>query len=179
MHQRTKQSKTRTIRLNKDNDDVIQSEADRNGMTVNALINRVLLQYVDTLRFYEYGNMISMSTDTFMTVLGTLPKEEIEDMAYGLGNQKLRESLLRRGLEINYENVIHYIRQLLGEYNGWFRCDYIPGNGSDSLHLRHPFDTKWSYFVANYISGILREVLGYKTNLVILENAVNFKIYTS
>jgi hypothetical protein len=178
MPQTSKQSKTRTIRLNKDNDDVIQSEADRYGMTVNALINRIILQYVETLRFYEYGNMISMSTDTFMTCFTALSKEEIEDIAYGLGNQKLRESLLRRGLEINYENVIHYIKQLLGEYNGWFRCDYVQDEGADSLHLRHPFDSKWSYFIANYVSGILREVLGLKINLVILEYAVNFKIYT-
>ena len=41
------------------------------------------------------------------------------------------------------------------------------------------YDKKWSYFVANYISGILRDVLGLKINLVIIENAVNFKVIHS
>ena len=172
----SKQSKTRTIRLNQDNDEVILREAERAGMTVNALINKILLQYVETLRFYEYGNMISMSTDTFMTFIDRMTIEEIEEMAYGLGNLKTQESLLRRGLDVNYENVLHYISRLLGEYNGWFRCDCIQDETTDSLHLSHPFDKKWSYFIANYISSILREILGLKISLVILENAVNFKV---
>lgn len=172
----SKASKTRTIRLNQDNDDVIQREAERAGMTTNALINKILLQYVETLRFYEYGKMISMSTETFMTFIERMSIEEIEEMAYGLGDLKAQESLLRRGLDVDYENMLHYISRLLGEYNGWFRCDCVQDKVSDSIHLSHPFDKKWSYFLANYMSSIFREVLGLKVNLVILEHAVNLKV---
>lgn len=177
MPSRSQQSKTRTIRMSEESDLVIQREAERAGMTVNALINKIILHYVETFRFYEYGKMISMSTDTFMVLIDQLSKEEIEELAYGLGNLKTKESLLRRGMDINYQNVIYYISRILGEYNGWFRCDCIADHSSDSVHLSHPYDQKWSYFIANYLSAIFRDVLGLKINLVMLENAVNFKIH--
>jgi len=155
---------------------IIQNEAERSGMTANALINKVLQKYVDTLRFYEYGNMISMSTDTFMVLLDQFSKEEIEELAYGLGNMKTKESLLRRGQEINYDNFVHYVSRILGEYNGWFRCDCVSDHDNINMHLSHPYNIKWSYFIANYVSSILRDILGLKCTLTILETAVNFKI---
>lgn len=169
-------STTRTLRLDKDYDELLQRESKRGGMSVNALINKLIQQYVDTLRYYEDGKMISMSTSTFMTVLDQLSQNEIEDLSYGLGTQKASESLMRRGLETNYTNIVWYISLILGEYNGWFRSDFIIGKDVDSLHLSHTHGKKWSYFIAQYVSSILREELGMQVNLVVLENAVNYKI---
>jgi hypothetical protein len=145
-------------------------------MSVNALINKLILHFIDTFRYYEDGKMISMSTSTFMTLLDQLAQNEIEDLAYGLGTQKANESLMRRGMEINYKNIVWYISLILGEYNGWFRSDFLIGKDVDSLHLSHTHGKKWSYFIAQYISSILREELGMQVNLVVLENAVNYKI---
>jgi hypothetical protein len=169
-------SKTRTIRLNQDSDSIIQNDAERLGMSANALINKIILHYVNTHRYYEAGNMISMSTNTFLTIFNQLSKHDVEDTAYSLGNQKLNESLMRRGLEVNYQNVIWYLTQILGEYNGWFRCDLFQGDRVDHLHLSHSFSRKWSDFLANYVSSIFREILGLEVKQVIMENAVNFEI---
>lgn len=145
-------------------------------MSVNALINKILIHYVNSHRYYESGNMISMSTNTFMTIFDQISKNDVEDTAYGLGNQKVNESLMRRGMEVNYNNVIWYISQILGEYNGWFRCDLLQEQKMDHLHLSHTFSRIWSDFLANYISSIFRDVLGLEIQPVILENAVNFEI---
>ena len=167
---------TRTLRLDKNHDELLQHESKRGGMSVNALINKLIQQYVDTLRYYEEGKMISMSTSTFKSVLDQLSQNEIENFAYGLGTQKANESLMRRGLETNYTNIVWYISLILGEYNGWFRSDFLIGKDVDSLHLSHSQGVKWSYFIAQYISSILREELGMQVNFMILENAVNYKI---
>ena len=169
-------SKTRTIRINQDCDYVIQSDAKRLGMSANALINKILLHYINSHRYYESGNMISMSSSTFMTIFNQLSKDEVEDTSYGLGNEKVNESLMRRGMEVNYSNVIWYISQILGEYNGWFRCDLLQESKVDHLHLSHSYSRKWSDFLANYISSIFREILGLEVQPIILENAVNFEI---
>ena len=79
-------------------------------------------------------------------------------------------------METNFKNVNWYITLILGQYNGWFRSDFLIGKDVNSLHLSHTLGKKWSYFIAHYISTILREELGLQVNLVVLENAVNFKI---
>jgi len=111
-----------------------------------------------------------------MTIFDQISKNDVEDTAYGLGNQKVNESLMRRGMEVNYNNVIWYISQILGEYNGWFRCDLLQEQKVDHLHLSHTLSRKWSDFLANYISSIFRDILGLEIQPVILENAVNFEI---
>jgi hypothetical protein len=169
-------SKTRTIRINQDSDYVIQRDAERLGMSANALINKILLHYINSHRYYESGNMISMSTNTFMTIFNQLSKNDVEDTAYGLGNQKVNESLMRRGMEVDYKNVIWYLSQILGEYNGWFRCDLLQESKVDHLHLSHTYTRKWSDFLANYVSSMFRDILGLEVQPTILENAVNFEI---
>lgn len=155
---------------------MLQQEAKRSGMSVNALINKLILHYIDTFRYYEDGKMISMSTSTFMTLLDQMSQTEIEDIAYGLGNQKVNESLMRRGKETNYNNILWYISQILGEYNGWFRSDFLIGKEVDSLHLSHSFGKKWSYFVSNYLSSMLRDELELTIISAVLDNAVNIRI---
>jgi len=169
-------SKTRTIRINEDVDSVIQSEAERLGMSPNALINRVLLYYKDALRFDEPGSRITITRDTFRAIIDNLSSEEIEDIANKYGSIKLREHLLRRGMEINYENTLWHIGQLLGEYSGWFRCQIFEKKNEDTMDLHHSFGRKWSHFLVNYISSIIHGELGLKVQSVVLENNVHLTI---
>ncbi len=62
-------SKTRTIRINEDLDSVIQSEAERLGMSPNALINKTLHRYKDVGRFNDQQYFLLMSLETFKTIL--------------------------------------------------------------------------------------------------------------
>ena len=79
-------------------------------------------------------------------------------------------------MKVNYDSVLWFISQILGQYNGWFRCDHNKDESRDFLHLSHSYGYKWSVFVMNYVNGILRSVLGAKTNTIISNNAVNIEI---
>ena len=169
---------TRTLRLDEDLDSVIQREAKRLGMSPNALINKILIQFKDVMRFNDPQYFLMISLETFGTILNHLSIEEIEDIAYEYGHGKLYENLLKRGLEINHENIRWYIKQELGEYSGWFRCEVYEKKDGESLHLIHNLGRKWSHFIANYVSSIIQGELGLKVQSVILENDVHLTITT-
>ena len=176
----SKQSKvisvTRTIRLSEEIDSVIQSDADRLGMSSNALITKILLYYKDAQRYDAAGSRVTITRDTFRAIIDTLSIEEIEDIAYEYGGKKLREHLMRRGMEINQENIFWHIAQLLGEYSGWFRCDIYENKDGITIHLNHSYGRNWSHFLVNYISSIIQDRLGYKVQSVVLENDVHLTI---
>jgi hypothetical protein len=176
----SKQSKTssvtRTIRLNEDVDQVLQKESERLGMSMNALINKILIQYKDTTRFHPEGTMITLSKDNFSSLINQLSIEEIEDIAYEKGNHKIKESLFRRGKAVNYTNILWHVSQNLGEYSGWLKCTIFPEKNTDRVHLSHPMGRKWSYFLANYISSVFQKELELKIQSVILENDVHLTI---
>jgi hypothetical protein len=83
---------------------------------------------------------------------------------------------MQRGMLVNYDSVLWYIQQILGGYNGWFRCDHIIEEKMERLHLSHNYGFKWSIFIMNYIASMLKEVIGLKINTVMLKNAVNIEI---
>ena len=170
------QSVTRTLRLDDDIDALIQSDAERLGMSPNALINKILLQYKDVMRFDDPKHWIMLSRETFGAIINQLSIEKIEDIAYEYGNRKLHENLLRRGMTINHENIRWYITQVCGEYSGWFRCDVYDEKDVETMHLNHNFGRKWSHFIANYVSSIIQGELGLKVQSVILENDVHLTI---
>ncbi len=176
----SKQSKvisvTRTIRLSEEIDSVIQSDADRLGMSSNALITKILLYYKDAQRYDAAGSRVTITRDTFRAIIDTLSIEEIEDIAYEYGGKKLREHLLRRGMEINQENIFWHIAQLLGEYSGWFRCEIYEKKDVDIFHLSHNMGRKWSHFLGNYITSILQGELKFKVQSIILENNVHLTV---
>jgi hypothetical protein len=169
-------SSTRTIRIKKESDLVLEREAQRHGVSVNALVSNLIDHYVYSLRFFTSGGMLSMNNETLMALMENLSDEEIADTAYARGSQKVRESLMQRGMLVNYDSVIWYVSQILGEYNGWFRCDHIVEEKMDRLHLSHNYGFRWSIFIMNYIASMLKEVLSLKINTVILKNAVNIEI---
>jgi hypothetical protein len=169
-------SKTRTLRIDAELDSVIQSDAERLGMSPNALINKTLQRYKDVRRYNDPQYFLLMSLETFSAILDKLSIEEIEDIGYEYGHGLLHENLLKRGREINHENIRWYIKQGLGENSGWFRCDLYEKEGGETMHLIHNLGRKWSHFLANYVSSIIREEEGLKVQSVIMENNVHLTI---
>lgn len=170
-------STTRTVRIKKESDLILEQEAERHGLSVNALVSNLIDQYVNSLRFFKSGGMISMSNETLLALLNQISDDDVSDTAYSLGNDRVRDSLMQRGMKVNRDSVLWYISQILGLSNGWFRCDHNRDEGKDILHLSHSYGYKWSVFIVNYVNSILIEVLVVKTNTVISNNAVNFEIF--
>ena len=173
--QSAKKSVTRTLRMSEEMDLVIRSESERLGISPNSLVNKVMLLYKYVLRFDDPGTVLTMSKETFTSLLNQLEIDEIEDVGYEFGNQKLKEHLLRRGMEINHENIFWYIDQL-GKNGGWFISDIYKKKESTILHLKHTFGTKWSHFLSSYVSSIIHGELGLKVQSVLMENDVHLTI---
>ena len=170
-------STTRTVRLKKESDLILEQEAERHGLSVNALVSNLIDQYVNSLRFFQSGGIVSMSNETILALFNHISDDDLSDTAYRLGNALVQDNLMQRGMKVSRDSVLWYISQILGLSNGWFRCDHNREEGKDIMHLSHSYGYKWSVFIANYVNSILIEVLGVKTNTVISNNAVNFEIF--
>ncbi len=167
---------TRTVRIKKESSLILESEAERSGLSVNALVSNLVDQYVISLRFFKSGEMISLSSDIIVGLLDTLSEEEISEFSYQMGSLRVKDDLMQRGIKVNYSSVLEYISQILGQAYGWFRYDNNENGFMDSLHLSHNYGYKWSVFISSFVSSIFVEVIGVKVNTGISANAVNFEI---
>jgi hypothetical protein len=167
---------TRSIRIKKESDLILEREAERHGLSVNALVSNLVDRYVDSLRFFQSGGILCMSNETLLALLEPLSEDEISEAAYNRGTARVKDSLMQRGMKVSYDSVIWYISQILGQYDGWFRCDHYKNEGSDVLHLSHTYGYKWSVFIMNYVTSILSQILGLKSNTVVSSSSVNIEI---
>ena len=171
-----RKSITRTIRIDAENETALITEAERRGYSVNALIGNVIERYLNSLRYNESAGMISFSSETLQGLIKNLEKDTIRVMGEETGGSMVASNLMQRGRKVNYENVVWYITKVLGEYNGWFRCDYNVLEDKQSFHLTHVMGYNWSVFLESYLKSVFDEVLGIKLNSVIMNNAVNLEV---
>lgn len=167
---------TRTIRLDEEQEKALIKEAERRGFSVNALIGNIFNRYLASVRFQDSAGMVTFSSDTFNEFISRLDNEQIQEIGEASGRRHVKSSLMQRGMRVNYENVVWYITQILGEYNGWFRCDRNTVEGLDSFHLTHKMGYKWSVFLESYLSVSFDEAVGVKLNTVVMVNAVNLEV---
>ena len=167
---------TRSIRINEESEKIIEKESERQGTSVNSIISNLVDQYVDSLRFFRSADMISMRSDILMGLLDFLSEDEITDFSYQKGSLWVKDDLMQRGMKVNYDNLLWYISQILGQSNRWFRYDYHEDGNVDSLHLSHNYGYRWSVFLSNFLTSIIFEVIGVRVNIGISANAVNFEI---
>ncbi len=171
-----KKSATRTIRLEAEQDEALIQEADRRGYSVNALIGHIFDRYLTGYRFYEVSGVLVMSGETVNEFIKKLEISEINEIGDIVGQAQITSELLQRGKRINFDNLQWFITQVLGENQGWYRCDYIEEGKQSLFHLTHQMGFKWSLFLGSYISSAFNETLGLKCNTVTMNNAVNIEV---
>jgi len=82
---------TRTVRIKKESDLILEREAERHGLSVNALVSNIVDHYVDSLRFFQSGGMLSISNETMLDLLGHLSDDDIADSAYRREVSRIRD----------------------------------------------------------------------------------------
>jgi hypothetical protein len=76
---RRKKTITRTFRIRREWDDVLQEEANRQGVSVNVLLKRVLRRYSLFSRWSDRNNDMSLPQQTFREILKKIPVEVLAE----------------------------------------------------------------------------------------------------
>lgn len=163
---------TRTIRIAQRYDEVLKEESERRGLSFNALMDRILQRYVEAQRFFEGQMAVTLLDQTFQEILDGIDETHIRELALDAGSTRPQDRLRIRGIPLDHDSLVWFIKQVLGEYNGWFRCDIHQRKGREMPHLRHKFESMWSAFIENYVASMFREILDYEPKVESLDNAV-------
>ncbi len=167
---------TRTVRINEAYDEVLRYEADRHGVSVNTLVDRVIRKYSVSYRFFENFGAGTISPQTFSELLSALDEGEIRAIARSAGAERPKELILKRGLPLTYENAVWYITELLGDNSGWFRTTYYEREERDIIHMSHNQVERWSVFLEEYIGAFFKEVIGVIPDAEVVGSSVTFTI---
>jgi hypothetical protein len=168
---------TRTFRISAEWDDVLRKDAERQGMSVNVLMNLILRRYALFDRWARGHNVISLTQRAFREVLEGIPLENLALAGEKSGSSDPQSILDMIGLPSNYDSFAYLISEHFGgsNYAMWFNCHRHFHENSDVFHLQHNLGRGWSVYLQKYILSYLK-TLKIDVETKVYDYAVNIRV---
>jgi hypothetical protein len=166
----------RSFRIDEEWIKVLNEEAEKQGISVNSLMNRILQQYAYIRYMLRYG-AITLTRKGFVALLECCPEDEVKEKGRNAGSEITRDMLLTMGVAPDYNFVILLVKKILAEFAGWFECDHHVKRDREILHLRHDLGIKWSIYLSGVATGTFNAILGKEVTTQISDSSVTITIY--
>lgn len=150
----------------------MQEEASSEGISPNAIANRVLRDYCLFYRYLKRFPSITLTQKSFSSIVGACPKEDLIISAKKAGSVNAQDILNTLGLSFDRENITYLIKDFYGHYGNWFTYNHHIKDGKEVFHLRHNLGENWSVFISEAISTLFEYGLNKKVKLEFSEGSV-------
>jgi hypothetical protein len=160
----------RSFRISEAAFKVLQEEAERQNISVNTLLNQLVLSYTNFDRFYKKLHMLKLSAQTFRHVLNAASDQAIVEAGEAAGRNTPRALILAKSGILSLDTVIDYLRNL-ANYANLFEYSEALHNSMKTIALIHEFGPKGSLFLTHYVKAIFESV-AIRVGLSASENAV-------
>jgi hypothetical protein len=97
----------RSFRISQEWLDVLNEEAERQGLSVNSVMNRLLKQYAYIRYMLRYG-AITLTRKGFASLLECCPDDKIRENGRNAGSKITKDLLLTMGVPPTYEFTVFF-----------------------------------------------------------------------
>jgi len=164
----------KSFRVNEKALAALQEEAARQSVSVNTLVNQLLLDYSEFGRFLQRVNALRLSRKTFGEILNIVSEDSLAKAGVAAGKSAPVALIASKWGKVTVNTVIEYIHDL-SAYANLF--EYYEKNENErwTITLMHELGPKWSTFLANYIGEAFVSA-GVQPKTKISERAVIFNL---
>jgi len=172
-----KKTVTRTFRIRAKWDEALRQEAERQGISVNALMNLILQKYACFDRLCRGRNVISLTERAFHDIIEGIPLEHLALAGENTGSKDVQDIIDMLGLPSNYDSFVYLVTKHFGgaDCAMWFNCYRHFHKNSDLFHLQHNLGREWSVYLEKYLLSYLK-TLKIDCETKVYDYAVNIRI---
>jgi hypothetical protein len=165
---------TASFRLDESGLKALQEDAKKQNVSVNTLLNQLVLTYANYDRPMKRFQMIKVPASTFRYILQGAETETIIEAGRSAGNDVPKTYILAKWGEHTVENSLDYLKST-SDHAKLFEYSEVVHTGKISVTLSHNFGAKGSLFLQHYVQAIF-EALGRSPKFFPDENAVVFEL---
>ena len=168
---------TRSFRFESDVLTVLDEEAKRMGISVNALVGIILRRYAEFTRYLSKIDMVVINREVLTSLIDLLGEEEVYEIGVKLGQTVLADTIMFWKKETTEKAVMEYIEKMVCRYSdlGTYDERRMPG-GEMAIVIRHRLGKKGSRFLEGYLQGGLKHTLGIEAIFETTDSSVNCEI---
>jgi hypothetical protein len=168
---------TRSFRFESDVLSVLDEEATRMGISVNALVGINLRRYAEFTRYLSKIDMVVINRELLTSLLDQLEEEEVYKMGVKLGQTVLADTIMFWKKETTEKAVMEYIEKMVCRYGqlGTYDERRMPG-GDMVIVMRHRLGKNGSRFLEGYLHGGLKHTLDIDAIFEVTDSSVKCQI---
>ena len=152
----------------------LQEEARKQQISLNTLVNQLLVGYSEYGRFIRHMNGVSISGGAFFEFLSNIPEDRMIEIGRKLAKSALVTLVTSRYGKMGVDGVIEWIHRF-SSYANLYEYSETEEKGRWTITLTHGFGRKWSLFLAGYFEQAFADV-GVKTTHLVSEASTTFSI---
>ena len=172
-------STVRSFRIDKSLSEILNAEAERMGISVNAMINSVLKQYTEFTRFQSKLDMLIVNREVFKSLLCRLNDDDAYNFGLEMGKDIPNDTILFWKKDITFNGVLEYIEKIVCTYGYIGTYDELITGGYKIIVIRHRLEGKGSKFLSGFFRSLLKQTLGIVAEIDITDYSVKIKIRVS
>lgn len=169
-------SSVRSFRIDKAFSDILHNEADRMGISVNAMMNSILKQYTEFTRFQSKLDMIVINREIFTSVLNCVEENQAFDLGLEMGTELPNDTILFWKKHVSIDSVIEYIEKILCIYGRIGTYDEITEANKKIIVIRHRLGFKGSKFLLGYIKSLFKNMLEMDCEIQITDHSIKVQL---
>jgi len=165
-------SAVRSIRISRETNGALESEAERRKVTFNQLVSSILTKYCEWDRFAEKLGYVGNSAALYRQLISLIPEDKVEEVGVDSGRM-IKEALLLWYKKADTHSLLLWLSNVCKYVWGPFvQYDQREVGENYVLTLHHTFGRKWSTAQAHGLRESFKDVTGLEPKIVTTDNMI-------
>ena len=148
---------TRTFRISEKAFLALQEDAKRQNVSVNTLVNQIILAYSSFDRYIKRLHLIKVTRPTFRRVLEASKEDAIIEAGQQAGSDVPKFLMLAKGGALSLQAALDHLRGL-ADYGNLFEYAESFEGRRRVITLAHELGPKGTLFLAHYVQTVFESV---------------------
>ncbi len=149
-----------SVRIPSDLNTHLVSESKRQGITLNALINRTLERYLTFDRLVDFDHSVVLEEQIFERLLEHIDNEDLAKVARDIGPKVVKRDFAFFNISATLDSLVSSYFRPAGKFSNKFDINVSGEFPNVKLVLSHEHGLKWSNFLREYCEGVIESVIG-------------------
>src|SRR5215210_7041119 len=167
---------TRSFRFDNEYSKILDEEAERMGISVNALVGIILKRYTEFTRYLSKIDMVVVNREILTSLLDCSNEESLYNLGMKLGETVPIDTIMFWKKDLTERSVLEYIEKIICRYGHLGTYDEILQSNGRIVVIRHRLGRKGSIFFQAYFHSAFKTILNVDARFEITDSSLKFDI---
>ena len=167
---------TRSFRFDMELSKILEEEAERMDVSVNALVGIIIKRYAEFTRYLSKLDMVVINREFLTYLFESRDEESLFMVGTKLGETVPADTIMFWKKELTEQSVLDYIEKIVCRYGHLGTYDEITHSSSRTIVIRHRLGKKGSKFFEGYLRSSLKSTIGKDALFEVTDSSVKFEI---